>query len=39
MIILAKRDAAWMGEIFKFLGLKVGCVYAGITEEETQISL
>ena len=35
---LAKRDAAWMGEIFKFLGLKVGCVYAGITEEERKLA-
>ncbi len=23
---LAKRDAAWMGEIYKFLGLSVGCI-------------
>ena len=23
---LAKRDSEWMGEIYKFLGLKVGCV-------------
>lgn len=25
---LAKRDAEWMGKIFKFLGLKVGVVYS-----------
>ncbi len=23
---LAKRDAAWMGQIYKFLGLEVGCI-------------
>ena len=23
---LAKRDAAWMGAIYKFLGLSVGCI-------------
>src|SRR5437899_7533674 len=23
---LARRDAAWMGEIYKFLGLSVGCI-------------
>ncbi len=30
---LAKRDAEWMGAIYKFLGLSVGVVYAGMTEE------
>ena len=24
MTILARRDAGWMGEIFRFLGLSVG---------------
>lgn len=24
---LAKRDAGWMGEVFRFLGLTVGCLY------------
>ena len=31
---LADRDAKWMGEIYKFLGLSVGCITAGITDEE-----
>ena len=33
---LAKRDSEWMGEIFKFLGLKVGVIYSGQTDEEKQ---
>lgn len=24
---LARRDAEWMGQIYRFLGLTVGCVY------------
>ena len=35
---LAKRDSEWMGKIFKFLGLNVGCIHAGITEEERKIA-
>lgn len=31
---LAKRDAEWMGKIHKFLGLKVGVVYANQPVEE-----
>jgi preprotein translocase subunit SecA len=31
---LAKRDAEWMGRIHKFLGLTVGCVYHGMSDEE-----
>ncbi len=31
---LAKRDMEWMGKIYTFLGLTVGCVIHGITEEE-----
>ncbi len=31
---LAKRDAAWMGQIFKFLGLSVGVVYPGMEQDE-----
>ena len=27
---LARRDAEWMGQIYNFLGLSVGCVYAGM---------
>jgi preprotein translocase subunit SecA len=30
---LAKRDMEWMGKIYTFLGLTVGCVIHGITEE------
>ncbi len=33
---LAKRDAAWMGKIFEFLGLTVGCIIHGITDEDRQ---
>jgi preprotein translocase subunit SecA len=31
---LARRDAAWMGQIYKFLGLEVGCIVAGLSDEE-----
>jgi len=31
---LAKRDSQWMGKIYKFLGLTVGCVISGINDEE-----
>ncbi|WP_299372942.1 preprotein translocase subunit SecA [uncultured Kiloniella sp.] len=31
---LAKRDAEWMGQIYRFLGLTVGCVFPGQGEEE-----
>jgi preprotein translocase subunit SecA len=31
---LARRDAEWMGRIHTFLGLTVGCVYHGMSEEE-----
>ncbi|MBQ3105723.1 MAG: preprotein translocase subunit SecA [Lachnospiraceae bacterium] len=31
---LAKRDAEWMGQIHRFLGLKVGVVLNGLTSEE-----
>jgi len=27
---LARRDATWMGPIYKFLGLKVGCIQEGM---------
>lgn len=27
---LARRDAEWMGKVYKFLGLTVGCVYPGM---------
>ena len=31
---LAKRDMEWMGKLYTFLGLEVGCVIHGITDEE-----
>ena len=31
---LAQRDAAWMGEIYKFLGLTVGCIVHGLVDEQ-----
>jgi preprotein translocase subunit SecA len=31
---LAKRDMEWMGKLYTFLGLEVGCVIHGITQEE-----
>ena len=31
---LAKRDSEWMGEIYKLLGLSVGCITAGIEDKE-----
>ena len=33
---LAKRDAEWMGQIHEFLGLTVGVVLNGMTNEERQ---
>ena len=30
---LAKRDAEWMGKLYSFLGLTVGCVIHGIDDE------
>jgi len=31
---LAKRDMEWMGKLYSFLGLSVGCVVHGITGED-----
>jgi len=31
---LAKRDAEWMGQIYRFLGLSVGCIVHGLTDDE-----
>src|ERR1700737_1352153 len=31
---LAKRDAEWMGQIYKFLGLKVGVIVHGLDDEQ-----
>jgi len=34
---LAKRDSEWMGEIFKFLGLTVGCIQNEMDNEERKV--
>src|SRR5262252_10863874 len=31
---LAKRDAAWMGAIYNFLGLSVGCIVHELSDEQ-----
>src|SRR5437868_10308745 len=31
---LAQRDAAWMGQIYNFLGLSVGVIVHGLTDDE-----
>ncbi len=31
---LAQRDAEWMGSIYRFLGLSVGCIVHGLTDAE-----
>ena len=31
---LARRDADWMGQIYRFLGMSVGVVIAGMSQEE-----
>ncbi|MBQ6691904.1 MAG: preprotein translocase subunit SecA, partial [Clostridia bacterium] len=31
---LAKRDAQWMGKIFRFLGMSVGCIVHELTNDE-----
>ena len=33
---LARRDAEWMGQIYRFLGLDVGVVQHGLTDQERQ---
>jgi preprotein translocase subunit SecA len=33
---LASRDAEWMGQIYRFLGLQVGCIVHGLTDAERQ---
>jgi len=33
---LAKRDAQWMGKIYRFLGMSVGCVVNGMERAEKQ---
>ena len=31
---LAKRDSEWMGKVYRFLGLTVGCIVHGLDDEE-----
>ncbi|GLR63135.1 preprotein translocase subunit SecA [Marinospirillum insulare] len=31
---LAKRDAEWMGKLYRFMGLSVGVIYSGQSQEE-----
>ncbi|NKB56064.1 MAG: preprotein translocase subunit SecA [Alphaproteobacteria bacterium] len=31
---LAQRDSEWMGQVYKFLGLTVGCIVHGLSDEE-----
>jgi len=31
---LARRDSEWMGQIYQFLGLSVGCIVHGLSDEE-----
>jgi len=31
---LARRDSEWMGQIHRFLGLSVGCIVHGLTDEQ-----
>src|SRR3954463_11450014 len=35
---LAKRDAEWMGQIYTFLGLTVGVIVHGLTDEERRVN-
>ena len=35
---LAKRDSQWMGELYNFLGLSVGVIVHGLTDEQRQLS-
>src|SRR5262245_27700363 len=35
---LARRDAEWMGRIYKFLGMTTGIIVHGLTDRERQVS-
>jgi preprotein translocase subunit SecA len=35
---LARRDTEWMGTIYSFLGLSVGCILHGLDDRERQIA-
>ena len=34
---LAKRDSIWMGQIYKFLGLSVGCLTSDVGDDERKL--
>ena len=34
---LAKRDSVWMGQIYKFLGLSVGCLTSEVGDDERKL--
>src|ERR1700761_6245346 len=31
---LARRDSEWMGQIYRFLGMSVGCIVHGLTDDQ-----
>ncbi len=35
---LARRDAEWMGRVYKFLGLTVGVIVPGLSDEERRLA-
>src|SRR5210317_2233398 len=35
---LAERDSQWMGQIYEFLGLKVGCIKAGLNDDDRRVA-
>jgi preprotein translocase subunit SecA len=35
---LAKRDAEWMGQIYRFLGLEVGCIVHDLDDQQRQLA-
>ena len=35
---LAKRDSDWMGQVFRFLGLTVGCILNSMTNDERRVA-
>ena len=35
---LAERDSQWMGEVYRFLGLSVGCIKGGLNDAERKIA-
>ncbi|MBT5414590.1 MAG: preprotein translocase subunit SecA [Rhodospirillaceae bacterium] len=35
---LARRDAEWMGQVYKFLGLTVGVIVPGLSDEERRLA-